>query len=107
MAKIFVGGLAWATDETSLRHAFEPYGEVQETNVVREPETGRSRGFGFVKFYHEQDAERAIEAMNGQELDGRRIRVDHANERPRPDYRGDRLPASHQRYRDGGYGRGC
>ncbi|MCB9526627.1 MAG: RNA-binding protein [Myxococcales bacterium] len=85
--KLFVGGLAWATDDNSLRNAFESFGEVTEAKVILDRETGRSRGFGFVTFADNASAVSAVEAMNNQELDGRTIRVDLAQERarsPRP-----------------------
>ena len=79
--KLFVGGLAWATDDHSLRSAFEPFGVVSEANVVADRETGRSRGFGFVTFDDVEAAKKAISAMDGQQLDGRTIRVNAAAER--------------------------
>ena len=83
-SKLFVGGLAWATSDESLRTHFEEYGEVSETKVVTDRETGRSRGFGFVTYAEEESANAAKEALNNTELDGRTIRVDHATEqRPR------------------------
>ena len=81
--KLFVGGLAWATDDNSLRNAFEEYGEVTEAKVILDRETGRSRGFGFVTFADSSSATSAVEGMNNQELDGRTIRVDVAQERSR------------------------
>lgn len=80
-SKLFVGGLAWATSSDSLRDAFSQYGEVADAKVVMDRETGRSRGFGFVSFNSQDDAKRAADAMNGQQLDGRSIRVDFAQER--------------------------
>ena len=82
-AKLFVGGLAWATDTPSLREAFESFGEIAEAVVVTERDTGRSRGFGFVTFNEVKDAESAKTSMDGAELDGRNIRVDFAQERSR------------------------
>ena len=79
--KLFVGGLAWATDEKSLRGHFEGCGEVAEARVISERDTGRSRGFGFVTFADADGATAAIESLNGTELDGRSIRVDRATER--------------------------
>ena len=81
--KIFVGGLAWATDEPSLRGAFDKYGAIVEAKVVRDRETNRSRGFGFVTFETTDAAKQAVDAMNNQQLDGRVIRVDLAQERPK------------------------
>ncbi|KAI9805417.1 MAG: hypothetical protein M1825_000668 [Sarcosagium campestre] len=81
MAKLFIGGLAWHTDENTLRTKFEEFGAVEEAVVVKDRDTGRSRGFGFVRFSQEPDADAAIAAMNNVEFDGRSIRVDKAAER--------------------------
>jgi RNA recognition motif-containing protein len=81
MSKLFIGGLAWHTDERALRTKFEEFGQVDEVVVVKDRETGRSRGFGFVRFGNDNDAEEAIKAMNNVEFDGRTIRVDKASER--------------------------
>ena len=80
--RLFVGGLAWATTNDSLRSAFEKYGPVSDAVVVKDRETGRSRGFGFVTFEEEHDADEALKNMNDTELEGRTIRVDKAGERP-------------------------
>jgi len=81
--KLFCGGLAWATDDDGLLAAFESFGEVTEAKVIRDRDTGRSRGFGFVTFSNDQDADEAIAAMNGATLDGRTIRVNEAQDRRR------------------------
>ncbi|KAJ0834219.1 putative RNA recognition motif domain, nucleotide-binding alpha-beta plait domain superfamily [Helianthus annuus] len=81
-SKVFVGGLAWATDDMSLREAFSAYGEVYEARVIVDRETGRSRGFGFVTFADTEAASAAIQAMDQRELHGRLVRVNYANERP-------------------------
>lgn len=79
--KLFVGGLSWDTNSDGLRTAFEQYGEVTDSAVISDRETGRSRGFGFVTFANGSDADNAIEGMNGQELDGRTLNVNVARER--------------------------
>lgn len=79
--KLFVGGISWDTDNDGLREAFEAHGEVTDAAVIRDRETGRSRGFGFVTFANEADAQEALEAMNGVELDGRTINVDAAHDK--------------------------
>jgi len=81
MSKLFIGGLAWHTDENALRQKFEEFGAVEEAVFVKDRDTGRSRGFGFVRYNQEADAEAAITAMNNIEFDGRTIRVDKASER--------------------------
>ena len=79
--KLFVGGLAWATDDNTLRSHFEQFGEVSEAKVITDRDTGRSRGFGFVTFNEDDSASTALNELNGSELDGRTIRVDNAQER--------------------------
>ncbi|KAI0997983.1 hypothetical protein K3495_g10207 [Podosphaera aphanis] len=81
MPKLFIGGLAWATNERSLREKFEEFGAVEEAVVVLDRDTGRSRGFGFVLYKSEEDADSAIAAMSNQEFEGRVIRVDRAVDR--------------------------
>jgi len=80
--KLFVGGLAWATTDQSLQDAFSEFGEVTDAKVIMDRDTGRSRGFGFVTFANQADSDRAREEMDGAELDGRRINVNEARERP-------------------------
>jgi RNA recognition motif-containing protein len=82
-SKVFVGGLAWATESDGLKTAFEKYGAVREAKVITDRETGRSRGFGFVTFEKEEDAKAAISNMDGATLDGRTIRVNEAEEKSR------------------------
>ena len=79
--KLFVGGLSWGTDSDGLRTAFEQYGEVTDSAVISDRETGRSRGFGFITFANNSDADDAIQGMNGKELDGRALNVNEAKER--------------------------
>ncbi|KAF6839902.1 RNA recognition domain-containing protein [Colletotrichum plurivorum] len=80
MSKLFIGGLAWHTEEGTLRQKFEEFGAVEEAVVVKDRDTGRSRGFGFVRYTQEGDAQKAIAAMNNVEFDGRTIRVDKASD---------------------------
>ena len=81
--KLFVGGLSWDTTDEGLRQAFASFGELAEVKVITDRETGRSRGFGFVSFEQEDDAKRAIAEMNGKTLDGRTLKVDAAEDKPR------------------------
>ncbi|KAI6119080.1 glycine-rich RNA-binding protein [Pisolithus croceorrhizus] len=81
-AKIYVGNLSWNTTDDTLRQAFSQFGTVLDSIVMRDRETGRSRGFGFVTYGTSQEAEVAISSMNEQDLDGRRIKVNLANTRP-------------------------
>jgi len=100
MAKLFIGGLAWHTDDQTLRTKFSEFGEVEEAIVVKDRDTGRSRGFGFVRFNDESAADAAIQAMNNVEFDGRTIRVDKASDR------GSGGGGSFGGGRGGGYGGG-
>ncbi|XP_042512448.1 glycine-rich RNA-binding protein RZ1A-like [Macadamia integrifolia] len=76
--RCFIGGLAWSTSDSGLKHAFEKFGNLVEAKVVVDRFSGRSRGFGFVTFDDKRAMEDAIEAMNGMDLDGRAITVDKA-----------------------------
>ncbi|KAJ8274073.1 hypothetical protein COCON_G00086980 [Conger conger] len=76
--KLFVGGLNFDTTEESLELAFSKYGNISKIDVIRDRETHRSRGFGFVTFENPDDAKDALEGMNGKTVDGRTIRVDEA-----------------------------
>ena len=76
--KLYVGGLSWDTADSALQQAFERFGVVEEAKVVMDRDTGRSRGFGFVTFQDDGDAGKALEHLNGSQLDGRKIRVDEA-----------------------------
>ncbi|KAL3738414.1 glycine-rich RNA-binding protein-like isoform X1 [Eucalyptus grandis] len=79
--RCFVGGLAWATDDQSLERAFSQFGDILDSKIINDRETGRSRGFGFVTFGNEKAMRDAIEGMNGQNLDGRNITVNEAQSR--------------------------
>ncbi len=82
---IYVGNLNFATTEEAVRAAFEQYGEVKSARVIIDRETGRSRGFGFVEMDNDQEAQAAMAALNGTDLDGRTLNVNEARPRePRP-----------------------
>ncbi|CAJ2639258.1 unnamed protein product [Trifolium pratense] len=81
--KLFVGGISYSTDEQSLRDVFAKYGEVADVRIIMDRETGNSKGFGFVTYNSVEEASSAIQALDGQELHGRRVGVNFANERPR------------------------
>lgn len=80
---LFVGSLAYATTDDSLREFFEQVGEVERASVAKDRDTNRSRGFGFVTFADEANNQKAIDELDGKELDGRAITVNVA--RPRED----------------------
>jgi RNA recognition motif-containing protein len=83
MKNIFVGNLSYGATEQSVRSLFEAYGPVESVNLVTDRESGQARGFGFVVMSANADADRAISALNGQELDGRALNVNEA--RPKPE----------------------
>jgi cold-inducible RNA-binding protein len=82
MKNIFVGNLDFGATESSIRSLFESYGNVERVNLVTDRETGRSRGFAFVEMTDAAEADRAIEALNGYNLDGRSLNINEA--RPKP-----------------------
>jgi len=79
--KLFVGNLSFNTTENDLQDTFAAHGTVTETNLMMDRTTGRPRGFGFVTMSTEEEAQKAVEALNGQSLDGRALTVNVA--RPR------------------------
>ena len=87
---IFVGNLNWATTEDELEELFAPYGRVDRAEIIRERDTGRSRGFGFVEMPNASEAQAAIDGLNGMELGGRTLTVNEA--RPREERGGPRRP---------------
>lgn len=83
--KLFVGGLSWNTTDDTLREAFAQHGTVASAQIIFDKMSGRSKGFGFVEFESDEEADAAIAALNGTELDGRTITVNEARpmgERP-------------------------
>ncbi|KAI9338990.1 hypothetical protein BDR26DRAFT_908511 [Obelidium mucronatum] len=89
----------WGTTDESLQQAFSQYGVVTDSIVLKDRETGRSRGFGFVTMESSDEAQAAIDALNEQEIDGRTVRVNVANDRPA----GDRPPRGDFGGNRGGY----
>lgn len=73
--KLFVGNLPWSIDDQGLNDLFAEHGEITSARVVTDRETGRSRGFGFVEYTNDEDAAKAIEALDQKEVDGRPINV--------------------------------
>ena len=87
MTSIYVGNLPYQITEDELRDAFAAYGEVSSAKIIMDRETGRSKGFGFVEMPDQSTAAQAIEGMNGQQLNGRDVRVNEARPKePRPRY---------------------
>lgn len=81
--RLFVGSVAWATTNDSLKKHFEQVGAVEEANILTDKMSGRSRGFGFVTMANDADADAAVAKLNGSDLDGRKIVVSEA--RPKVD----------------------
>jgi RNA recognition motif-containing protein len=79
--RLYVGNLSYNTTELGLRDVFAQIGTVAETKLVMDRDTGRPRGFGFVEMSSDQEAQEAINQLNGRELDGRAIAVKEAQER--------------------------
>ena len=87
--EIFVGNLSFDSTEDDIRQLFDPFGMVERVNVITDRETGRSRGFGFVRMPNEDEARDAIEGLDGTQLQGRTLTINQARPRqPRPDRRG-------------------
>jgi RNA recognition motif-containing protein len=92
--KLYVGNLAYGISDSDLQRIFEPHGTVQSAQVIMDRDTGRSKGFGFVEMGSDAEAQAAITALNGTEVEGRALTVNEA--RPKPEGGGGR----------GGYGGG-
>ncbi len=88
--EIYVGNLAYATTDDGLKEAFAKFGEVTAVRVVKDRMTDRSKGFGFVTMPDAAQAQAAIDALNGHELDGRTVRVNESQPKPRDERGGFR-----------------
>ena len=84
--KLFVGNISFNTTENDLQDAFAAHGKVYEVNLMMDRATGRARGFGFVTMGSPEEAQKAIDAMSGANLDGRALTVNEA--RPKTEYAG-------------------
>lgn len=85
---IYVGNLSFDATENDLEHSFGAYGSVSSVNIIKDRETGRSRGFAFVEMSDSSEAQAAIEGLNMKEIAGRSVSVNEA--RPREDRRNSR-----------------
>ena len=85
---IYVGNLSYSSTEDAVRALFEAHGEVTSVRLITDRDTGRPRGFGFVEMSNDEEARAAIGALDGQDLDGRNLKVNEA--RPREDRGGGR-----------------
>ncbi len=85
--KIYVGNLSYNTTEESLQELFQRFGAVSSVVVMKDKFTGMSKGFGFVEFEADEQADSAVHALNGKDFEGRRLRVNEAQDRRRPQRR--------------------
>ncbi len=82
-SKIYVGGLPYSTTDGQLEEIFSTHGQVESARVITDKFTGRSRGFGFVEMGSDDEAKKAIEALNGTEIEGRTLTVNEARPQER------------------------
>ena len=94
--KLYVGNLPYSMKEEDLMDAFSEAGAVQSAKIITDLSTGRSKGFGFVEMETDEGAQKAIDVMNGRELQGRSIRVDLAKEKEKTS-RGGKRPGGRER----------
>jgi cold-inducible RNA-binding protein len=103
--KLYIGNLTHGVTDSTLQQLFEPHGTVQSAQVIMDRDTGRSKGFGFVEMGSEAEAQAAIAALNGKEVDGRSLTVNEARPRPEGGGRGGSGGGGRGGYGGGG-GRG-
>jgi cold-inducible RNA-binding protein len=89
MKNLFVGNLSFQTTESELSALFQPFGQVGRVHVVTDRETGRARGFAFVEMPNDEEAVKAIAAIDGKEVGGRNLKVNEA--RPKTEHSGPRM----------------
>lgn len=100
MKNIFVGNLSFSSNEDDVRAAFEAYGAVDRVSIITDRETGRSRGFAFVEMSNDEEADRAINSLNGAQMGGRTLNVNEA----RPKAEGGGGGGGRGRFRERGSG---
>ncbi len=103
MKNVFVGNMSFETTESGLRSIFEPFGEITRVNVITDRDTGRARGFAFVEMTNDEEAAKAISALNGTQMDGRALNVNEA--KPKTGGSGPRGGGGYSRDRDNYRGR--
>lgn len=88
-SKLYVGNLSYSTDAAALEQLFSAFGTVQSADIINDRETGRSKGFGFVQMASDEEAQAAITALSGKQIDGRALTVNEAKPREeRPSFGG-------------------
>ena len=106
---IFVGSLPFSIDEADLRESFEAYGTVDSVKIITDKFTGRSKGFGFVEMSNDEEAQKAIDELNGATVDGRTIVVNKSEPKPegeRRSFNNNRSGGTGGGYNGGGNSRG-
>ena len=104
---IFVGNIDFKLTEDDLKTAFQPYGEIESARIINDRDTDRPKGFGFVEMPNKEEALKAIEALDGSELAGRKIAVNESRPNPKRNNGGGRGGDGRGRFGDrGGGGRG-
>jgi RNA recognition motif-containing protein len=78
--KLFVGSISWDASEDDLEKLFSTYGELKEVHIAKDRETGKSRGFAFIKFSNLKDGQKAVKELDGSEFHGRKLSVQESNE---------------------------
>jgi len=104
--KLYVGNLPYSVRDSDLEDLFSPHGSVQSAQVIIERDTGRSKGFGFVEMSNDQEAQEAISALNGREMEGRTLTVNEARPKEEGGGGGRRGGGGGGGYGGGGGGRG-
>ena len=85
--KIYVGNLNYDTEEVTLRELFQEHGTVSSINIITDRYTGLSKGFGFVEMGTAEEAQAAVSALDGKEVDGRTLKVNEAHDKPQRDFK--------------------
>ena len=104
MKSLFVGNMSFQTTESDLRALIEPFGQITRIHIAKDRETGRARGFAFVEMPNDEEAARAITALDGKEVGGRNLKVNEA--RPKTETRAPRSGGGAGAGRGRGSGRG-
>jgi RNA recognition motif-containing protein len=102
--KLYVGNLTYGVTNETLEQMFAPHGTVQSAQVIMDRDTGRSKGFGFVEMGSDQEAQAAIAAMNGKDVDGRNLTVNEARPKTEGGGRSGGGRGGHGGYGGGGHG---
>ena len=76
--KLYVGNLPFSVDDQKLKEIFSEFGDIEEATVIQDRQSGRSKGFGFVTFASDENADAALSAVNGKEVEGRQLKVSEA-----------------------------